>query len=69
VAKRNKLIRVLVVDDLSEVVEVICKALTQLKGVEVVGPVGNGKEALTEAETLELGLILMDLETNDRLVH
>jgi NarL family two-component system response regulator LiaR len=54
-------IRVLVVDDHAIVRDGICALLATKRDIEVVGEAGNGKEAVSQAQSLQPDVILMDL--------
>lgn len=54
-------IRVLIVDDHSIVRKGVKALLAEIEGIEVVGEAGDGREAITQAETLHPDVILMDL--------
>ena len=56
------MIRVLVVDDHGVVRRGVERALTGLRGVEVVGAVADGEQALDAVRELEPDVILMDLQ-------
>ncbi|HEX9117729.1 MAG TPA: response regulator transcription factor [Anaerolineae bacterium] len=57
----QKTIRVLIADDHAIVRQGIRAVLTEAGGFEVVAEVGNGQEAVTQAEALRPDVILMDL--------
>ncbi len=57
----QKPIRVLIADDHAIVRQGIRAVLTEAGGFEVVAEVGNGQEAVTQAEALRPDVILMDL--------
>lgn len=57
----QKIIRVLIADDHAIVRQGIRAVLTEAGGFEVVAEVGNGQEAVTQAEALRPDVILMDL--------
>jgi len=54
-------IRILLVDDHSEVLQGLRKLLTQEEDMEIVGQCANGKEALISAAVLSPDIILMDV--------
>jgi len=54
-------IRVLVVDDHVIVRKGIKALLAEIDQIEVIGEAGNGQEAVTQAQTLQPDVILMDL--------
>ena len=54
-------IRVLIVDDHSIVRKGVKALLAEIEEIEVVGEAGDGREAITQAETLQPDVILMDL--------
>jgi DNA-binding NarL/FixJ family response regulator len=58
----GSVIRVLVVDDHGVVRLGVERALTGLRGVEVVGAVADGEQALDAVRELEPDVILMDLQ-------
>ena len=55
-------IRVLIVDDVSQVRQELRTMLTLSSDVEIVGEAANGLEAIRQAEALQPEVILMDLE-------
>ncbi len=57
----QKTIRVLIADDHAIVREGIRAVLSEAGGFEVVAEVGNGQEAVAQAEALQPDVILMDL--------
>ena len=54
-------IRVLAADDHPEVLARVCRIVSKMPGVEVVGSATNGQEAVTAAQRLDPDVILMDL--------
>jgi NarL family two-component system response regulator LiaR len=54
-------IRVLIVDDHAIVRDGICALLATKPDIEVVGEAGNGREAISKAQSLQPDVILMDL--------
>jgi two-component system, NarL family, response regulator LiaR len=59
---KNKLIRVLIVDDVEQV-RIDLRLLLQVSGeVDVVGEAGNGQEAISQARLLNPEVVIMDLE-------
>ncbi len=59
---KNKLIRVLIVDDVEQVRKDL-RLLLQVSGeVDVVGEAGNGQEAISLARLLNPEVVIMDLE-------
>ncbi len=61
VQKRMKPTRVLLVDDHALVRAGIRALISRIEGVEVVGEIGNGDEALSLIETLQPDLVLLDI--------
>lgn len=57
----QNVIRVLIVDDHSIVRKGVKALLAESEGIDVVGEAGDGREAITQAETLQPDVILMDL--------
>ena len=57
----QSVIRVLIVDDHSIVRKGVKALLAESEGIDVVGEAGDGREAITQAETLQPDVILMDL--------
>ncbi len=55
-------IRLLVVDDAPQVIEDLCRLLELTDQVQVVGKARDGADAVSQAETLQPEVILMDLE-------
>ena len=55
-------IRILIVDDVSQVRQELCTLLPLAGDFEIVGAAADGREAVRLAETLQPEVILMDLE-------
>lgn len=53
--------RILLVDDISEVREMLTVLLSLEKGFEIAGEAGDGSEAVRLAEELDPDLVIMDL--------
>jgi two-component system chemotaxis response regulator CheB len=62
IQKRNKLIRVLVVDDSPLIRDLIAEILTSEPGIEIIGTASNGQEAVSKVSLLKPNLITMDIE-------
>jgi DNA-binding NarL/FixJ family response regulator len=58
----NRVIRILIVDDMPQVRQELRVLLQLTNGLEVVGEAGNGKEAIQQAELLNPDVVIMDLE-------
>jgi pilus assembly protein CpaE len=56
---------VLIVDDIAETRENIRRLLQFEKGVEIVGSVGSGKEAVALAERVKPDVVIMDINMPD----
>ncbi len=61
-ASIHRAIRLLIVDDNSQVRQDLRILLGLSRDLEVVGDAGNGQEAILQAETLQPEAILMDLQ-------
>ena len=59
---RNKLLRVLVVDDTVVYRKIVSDVLAELPDVEVVGSAHNGKSALSKIASLKPDLLTLDIE-------
>lgn len=55
-------VRVLVVDDHAMVRRGLAQLLSAADGIEVVGEAANGREAVDQAQSLEVDVVLMDLQ-------
>jgi len=62
IRKRDRLIRVMVVDDSHLVRDLIAEILTSVTGIEIIGFAANGMEAVSKAALLKPDLITMDIE-------
>lgn len=58
-------IRVLIVDDVPETVQIVQKLLLFERDIRVVGAASGGREAIAKAEELRPDVILMDINLND----
>ena len=58
----NRLIRVLIVDDMPQVRQELRSLLQLSNEVEIVGEAGDGQEAIKQAELLRPDVVIMDLE-------
>jgi DNA-binding NarL/FixJ family response regulator len=58
----KKPVRLLIVDDMTQVREGLRRWLELVEGVLVIGEATNGKDALRQAEALRPDVVLMDLE-------
>jgi DNA-binding NarL/FixJ family response regulator len=54
-------VRVLVVEDFAPFRQFVCSTLGKMSGLQVVGEVSDGREALQKAEELQPDLILLDI--------
>ena len=54
-------VRVLVVEDFAPFRQFVCSTLGKLPGLQVVGEVSDGREAVQNAERLQPDLILLDI--------
>lgn len=59
------MIRVLLADDHLIVRQGLCTMLQDSPGIEVIGQVTNGREAVQQADTLEPDVVLMDIRMPD----
>jgi len=64
VGRKKKMVRVLVVDDDIDTVEVFCEYL-QIKGVDVIGKGYDGKSAIELYEKLRPDIVLLDVMMPD----
>ncbi len=60
--RRARPVRTLIVDDFPAALDTLCAFLSGQPGFIVVGTARDGEEALTQADTLQPDLVLMDLE-------
>lgn len=58
-------LQILIVDDSTLFRKVLKDALSQLPGIEVIGMVSNGRDALNRAATLSPDIITLDMEMPD----
>jgi len=58
----DRLIRVLIVDDMPQVRQELRSLLQLFDDVEIAGEAGNGQEAIRQAELLRPDVVIMDLE-------
>jgi DNA-binding NarL/FixJ family response regulator len=58
-------IRLLIVDDNAAFRQKLIEFLNEHQDLEVIGEVGNGKEAVSKAEVLQPDLVLMDVRMPD----
>lgn len=63
--RRDRMIRVLIVDDVSASREALRRALAFDSSIEVIGEAGSGSEAIARADELLPDLILMDVKMPD----
>ena len=57
----HSICRVLVVEDFEPFLRVLISALAEVSGLEIVGEVSDGLEAVRQAERLQPELILVDI--------
>lgn len=58
---QNSSVRVVVVDDFAPFLNLICSTLKRKSGLQIVGAVSDGLEAVRQAEELQPDLILLDI--------
>jgi CheY-like chemotaxis protein len=61
ISSKAKVIRILIVDDMSSTLDNLQKLLSFEPDIEVVGTAANGREAIEEAKRLAPDIILMDI--------
>ncbi len=58
----NRLVRVLIVDDMPQVRQELRQLLELTEWIEIVGEAGNGQEAIQQVGVLRPAVVIMDLE-------